>query len=760
VRTPGEGLVQEPLESVRVVEVEGSHRGALVGRLLSGLGAEVTKVRVPTSTQEPLHVDAGAQAWSQLQEHLDEGKRIESLDWHGAAGRDRVLGLLSGADVLLEPEDDAGLGADAAVEHPSLIRCSVSAYGRTGPWSGRPGGDLTAQALSGVLSTTGFPTSEPVRGGVPAADYAAALFAAIGVVAALRQRRRTGRSAHVDVALLDTMLFFSNAFLSQAFAGQAPTRMGNRHTSLAPWNTYPTQDGSVVLCTSGDDHWAKCRALMGIDDSDGRLSSVTQRVADVGLVDALVSAWTSSLTTAEVVEACLRSGLPVGEVKTIPTVVQEARAHAGTAAPPSGPLTPLGRRVDATAAPAHRLTAGSGGGREVRGAQQVNGPLDGVRVLELAGYTAGPFCGRVLGGLGAQVVKIESPAGEPVRRWHPRMAGEGMFFRLNNLDKASLGIDVKHPRGKAVVERLVRDADVVLSNFAPGVMDRLGFSPTALRDANERIVSCFVSGFGSRGPSATRPAMDTVIQAESGVMSLTGRPGEPPVKFGISLADLMGSCAAALAIVSALEARERTGCGTHVDVSMHRSMMWLTETRWILEGAGAATDRLGRLGNAHPYFLGNDVVPALDGLLAVEVETEPQLLDLCSVIAPGQHVEALDGPARRRAVAQALRAWSGSRPAAAAAELLMEAGVPAAPVLEVPDAVRHPQVVARQVVGSAFVGAEPVPFVNTPLAGSFACPTASRFIGPVGSDAEDVLRELAGLDAAAVAELRSSGVIR
>ncbi len=196
-------------------------------------------------------------------------------------------------------------------------------------------------------------------------------------------------------------------------------------------------------------------------------------------------------------------------------------------------------------------------------------PLAGVRVIDLTRVLAGPFCAMSLGDMGAEVIKIEEPGkGDDTRGWPPFVSGEATYFLSVNRNKKSLTLNMKAPEGQEILRKLLASADVVLENFRPGTMERLGFGYAALRKANPKLVYCSISGFGESGPEAHRPGYDLIVQGESGVMDITGFPDGPPVKVGNSIGDLVAGMAAAQGITLALLSREKTGRGQKVEIGM------------------------------------------------------------------------------------------------------------------------------------------------------------------------------------------------
>ena len=226
-------------------------------------------------------------------------------------------------------------------------------------------------------------------------------------------------------------------------------------------------------------------------------------------------------------------------------------------------------------------------------------PLAGVRVIDFTRILAGPFGAMFLGDMGAEVIKVEEPGkGDDTRGWPPFVGGEATYFLSVNRSKKSLTLNMKAPEGQAILRKLIAKADVVLENFRPGTMERLGVGYESLRALNPRLVYCSISGFGESGPEASRPGYDLIVQGESGVMDITGFPDGPPVKVGNSIADLVAGMSAAQGITLALLARERTGRGQKVEIGMLDVMAaLLTYQAGLYWNAGG---RPGRRGNQHP----------------------------------------------------------------------------------------------------------------------------------------------------------------
>lgn len=336
------------------------------------------------------------------------------------------------------------------------------------------------------------------------------------------------------------------------------------------------------------------------------------------------------------------------------------------------------------------------------------GPLAGLLVVDLTRVLAGPFAAVLLADLGARVVKVERPGtGDDSRAYGPFVGGESAYFARVNRGKESVALDLKDTGDLEVLWRLLDAADVVLENFRPGVADRLGVGAAAVAARNPRAVYASVSGFGQTGPLASAPAYDSVVQGRSGLISVTGRPGEPPVKPGIPVSDLAGGLFAAVGVLAALLGRERGvvppgGGGTRVDVAM------LDATVALLESAGLAALSTGvpppLMGDAHHSIAPFGTFATADGVVVVCAAHDGLFARLAAALGrPGWLVdERFTTNARRHDEREALAAEMEEvlrrHPTAHWLEVLTDAGVPCGPVLDVAEALADPQVQARRMV--------------------------------------------------------------
>ncbi|TCO49957.1 crotonobetainyl-CoA:carnitine CoA-transferase CaiB-like acyl-CoA transferase [Kribbella antiqua] len=330
--------------------------------------------------------------------------------------------------------------------------------------------------------------------------------------------------------------------------------------------------------------------------------------------------------------------------------------------------------------------------------------LSGVRVLDLTNVLAGPFAGYQLALMGADVIKVEVPrTGDLARNLgaDPSLSADGLgiSFLAQNSAKRSITLDLKHPRGREIFERLVREADVLLENFRPGVLERLGFPVSLLQSLNPGLVYCAVSGFGQTGPMRGRPAYDQIIQGLSGIMSVTGTPETAPTRTGFPIADTLGGYAAAFAISAALVKRARTGVGSFLDVSMLETAV--AAMGWVVSDYLVADRKPRAMGNENATSAPSGTFRTADGALNIAANKQEQYVELCRRLdrpelltderfatreARKQHRLELKAELEKTLEQETAAHWDG---------LLADSGVPVAPVLTVEQALSLDQLTER-----------------------------------------------------------------
>jgi crotonobetainyl-CoA:carnitine CoA-transferase CaiB-like acyl-CoA transferase len=392
-------------------------------------------------------------------------------------------------------------------------------------------------------------------------------------------------------------------------------------------------------------------------------------------------------------------------------------------------------------------------------------PLKGIRVLDLTRVLAGPFCAMVLGDMGAEVIKVEEPGkGDDTRGWPPFAGGESTYFMSVNRNKKSITLNLKAPEGRELLEKLAKKSDVLLENFRTGTMEKLGLGYARLAKLNPRLVYCAISGFGESGPEAHRGGYDLIVQAESGVMDLTGFPDGPPVKVGNSIADLVAGMSGAHGVTLALLARQRTRRGQKVEVAMLDVMAsLLTYQAGMYLNAGRTP---ARRGNEHPSIVPYEVFKAADGYLALGVANNSLWERCCAALErpdlakdPRYATEAARVE-HRATLVPLLNEVLGARPAEEWMKRLEAVGVPAGRIRTVPEVCESEHLRARgMLVALPHRKAGTVRMMGVPIR-LHGTPGKARTAAPVlGADTASVLTRVLGLRRAEVQRLRAAGVL-
>ena len=391
-------------------------------------------------------------------------------------------------------------------------------------------------------------------------------------------------------------------------------------------------------------------------------------------------------------------------------------------------------------------------------------PLDGIKVLEVTNFIAGPCCGAQLADLGADVIKVEQPGlGDHSRRSPPVVNGDGAGFMTLNRGKRSIALDLKSDLGRAAFLRLARAADVLIENMRPGTTRDLGIDDATLRPLNPRLIYCSVSGFGQTGPWSQRAGLDLIAQAMSGLMSITGTPGGAPVKCGAPVADLATALYGALSIVSALYERERSGRGQYLDLSLFESGLALGV--WESALYFATGEVAGPLGSAHRSSAPYQAFRCADGHITFGATTPSNWRGVCRVLGLEDLVDEprFSTPTGRKQnekeLAGLIEAVTITRPRQHWQALMDQAGVPCGPILRYDEALAAEHTRARGMIGEvehpragrSRIVASPIHMARTPP----RRPSPAPLLGQHG---RDVLAE-AGFDAAEIDDLLEKGAL-
>ena len=331
-------------------------------------------------------------------------------------------------------------------------------------------------------------------------------------------------------------------------------------------------------------------------------------------------------------------------------------------------------------------------------------PLDDILVVDLSRILSGPVATMMMADMGARVIKVEPPPhGDDSRQWGPPfVGGVSTYFHSINRNKQSLGLNLKTDDGRAILWKLIDEADVVVENFRPGVAERLGFGYAAVHERNPRVVYCSISGFGQTGPYRDRPGYDVIAQGESGMMDLTGDPDGPPLKIGASLADIVTGLYAFHGILLALLARHRSGAGQHVDVSLLDSMVsTLTYQALIYLTTGRSPTRMG---TRHPSIVPYECFQAQDGYINIAVTNQKQWVHFCNVLGFADIAQdpRFDSMPNRIANYESLKPLIdealGTLTRAQITDQLGRVGIPVGPINTVGEILEDPQIHAREMV--------------------------------------------------------------
>ena len=808
-------MEQGCLDGLRVLDLTDEH-GHLAGRILADLGAEVIKVEPPVGDAlrrrgpfvggEP-HPDCGV-AWLAR----NAGKRTMIIDLQSAAGAERLRGLARQADVLIESFRPGDLGrvglsyADLGAANPRLVYCSIAPYGQTGPYREWRGSDLTTLAVSGNLFMTGDPDRPPVRCSLPVTHYHGGAEAAAGILMAVWDRTRTGVGQHVDVSLQEVMLMASMSQPAQAWVGgYKGQRSGaaNRVGDTVQREIWPCKDGYVSFALRGgparipgliamvqymDEHGMAPPAVKNRDWKAYNHNVLTR--AEVDAISDAFAAFFRSKTMQELYAAACEHRLMLAPANSEREVLASRQLRARQFFTEQDGPRPGGARLPYAARFAnweHARMRGNGPSLDqpvagfsgpgfatpasTTSARSGAGIYAGLKIVEFGAGAAAPLATRYFADQGATVVKIESRQRPDFLRTL-RDDGSGkldhsLFFACINANKLSAGLNLRDPRGIALARRLIGWADVVVENFAPGVMEKWGLDYDRLRPAHPRLIMISTCLWGQTGPERAYPGFGGQGAALAGFNYLTGWPDREPLgPFG-TITDSLSPRFAAVAIAAALLHRERTGRGTYIDVSQVEAGVYCL-TEWLL-GFAATGESFGRIGNRSPVAAPHGVFPAAgeeDRWIALAVHGDDEWTRLVEVLggpawATANELKAAAGRLRNvDAIERALAEWTAPQPAADLVARLQAAGLDAAVVEHMQDVLRDPQLAHRghfqrlthPVLGEHVVEANGLRFSRSP----------HRFVRPgpcLAAHSELVCRDLLGMSQAEFDELAAAGVL-
>jgi crotonobetainyl-CoA:carnitine CoA-transferase CaiB-like acyl-CoA transferase len=789
-----------PLEGLRVVDCASEH-GRFAGKVLAELGASV--VRLGRGSRGPPLRDPEADARGGLLEWWFDGGKLRldaSLD--SEEGRAAYRLLAAAADLVVETEPPGRL-AELALDHdelsrrnPRLVQVSLTPFGRTGPRAHWRTSDLVAGALGGVLSVSGTPSQAVGAWGRQNENFAG-LMAAICGLAGVHRARETGRGQLVDLSMHEVVctsieqLFFQWWFPDRLPIPRRALRQGSLHW-LGAYVVTAAETGHVMVCPTpspgplfqwmADEGDPEGKELAGM--------SLEDALAQMPRVMAAIRRFALTKGSAELFFEAQRRRISFGEVQTVAQVAENPQhAHRGFFRDVAwdGPRVTLPgpiARFHGTPAPAPRPPAARASDLAELlaawaratpaaptpeplchpGPASAGKPLEGVRIVDFTWVLAGPFCCRILGDLGADVLKLQT-----AERATLVNSPDFPYFYVWNRSKRSATLAMKRPEARDLVRRILERSDVLIENFSAGVLARWGLDYETVRSWNPRIVYVTMSGCGHDGPWAEMITYAPTIHALCGLTWLSNPADRRDVGPGFSLNDHAAGLSAATAILAALESRRRTGEGQHVDVAQLETGTWMVGPAlldYLTNGREARPD-----GNADPFGerAPNEVFRCGDQEeLAITARSDEEWRKLCEVVGPAiaplaeaPELASVAGRIRRRReIAAALAEWCATRTADAAAEALQAAGVPAGRVQDAGDLMADPQLVARglfrtgrhEVFGERPYDRFPALWSGTDLEPYVLAPAY------LGEHNFEIYGELAGLAPEAIAEAMKSGL--
>lgn len=795
------------LDGLRVLDWTDSS-GQLAGRILADLGAEVILVEPPGGDAQRRAAPAVAAAGGQsaVWAARNFGKRSAAIDVASGDGRARLHQLIGAADVLIENQPAAALAAAGADldelrrRHPRLVICSITPWGRSGPRAGDRGSDLTVLARSGNLFMTGDPDRPPVRCSLPTSHYHSAAEAAAAVLMALYRRDRGGDGDRVDVSAQEVMASTNVTHTAQSWRSE---RRGQRaggayrvgesiqreiwqcadgHVTFALRGGAARAPGLIALTRWMDECGMAPPALLQRDWAKYNHNTLTQDEVDE--ISAAFAAFFRAHTMQELYDAACERRLMLAPANAERQVLASRQLAARSFFTPVGdtgtPVTParfaaadwiqVRPGVPEFDTARDFRAAGWPAAASRREPLPAGGLFAGLKVVEFGAGAAAPLATRYFADHGATVVKIESRLRPDFLRTL-RDDGSGkldhsLFFACVNPNKLSAGLNMKDPRGVALARRLVGWADVVVENFAPGVMARWGLDYDSLRDELPALVMASTCLWGQTGPERAYPGFGGQGAALAGFNYLTGWPdGDPVGPYG-TITDSLSPRFAAVAISAALLRRNRSGGGAYIDLSQVETGVYCL-SEWLL-AYQATGETFARAGNHSPLAVPHGVYPARgdDRWIAIAIHDDGDWRALRGVMgepewARAGELDSLGGRlAQRQEVEAHLAEWTAAHEAGELAATLQRAGIDAAAVADLQDVLGDEQLrhrghfapVVHSILGEHLVEANGARFASS-------SPPSYRPAPCLAADNETVYRDILGLTRDEFDRLGAEGVL-
>jgi crotonobetainyl-CoA:carnitine CoA-transferase CaiB-like acyl-CoA transferase len=668
-------------ERLSVIDLSTDVAGRFAAKLLAMAGLDV--VRPAGSRQPP---DPGPDLVSI---YLDAHKRAVAL-----SSDEDMAQLVSGADVVFTTFDRGhyqGLVDDELVRSlpARCIHTTTSTFGTTGPYASRRGGPLAAWSAGGYLAITGDPLRAPLAGPEHLCGYIGGYTAAIATEAALHGRRRSGQGQHVDVSVMESMLHVHQGTFSRIAAGFGRPRTG-RYTEVYPLVVRPCRDGYVSLGVVTDNEFDRFAIAIDRLDllTDPRFDEKDARWENRDLLDHELDEFLGTHDAAEIVEILQSQGVAAAKVAEPRDLLANPQLAEGG----------FWEQIDVEGKPGRmpgnpvRPASASAGDGHSQGPPRINPvvrserlPLAGTVVLDLTAWWAGPSATRWLSDLGAYVIWVERPGSRDDSHTQA-MESSAMVGRLfhakMNRNKHSVVLDLTTPAGQEMVHRLVGEADVLIENSRPGVMDALGLGPSRICAANPKLVYVSLSGFGSRGPWARWRSYGPTIEAASSIEGRTGYPGGEPLRLGHALPDAVGGLVGAVAALQGLRERAARGAGGWFDISQLEAYAAVSGEDLLLQSL--SSQPLVRIGNRSRYGAIQGVFPCSgeDSWVAIRLADQQDVHAFASAAGLPAFVDAAGSePRDDELIEKLITSFTTNRTKDDAAQVLQDAGLEALPVL-------------------------------------------------------------------------------
>lgn len=800
------------LEGVKVLELGHMVSAAYATKLMADLGADVTKIEESSGDQSrqrgPFPGGVSDPEKSGLFLYLNTNKRSVTLDLPHQ--QKTFTDLVSWADIIVHnypPVRMAALGIDYEqfrVINPQLVLCSITPFGLTGPHKDYKAYELNITNAGGWAwlspGASDHPELPPLKASGQQADFQSGLCAATVTLAAYHKALDTGSGEHIDLSAQSyTASFLEQNFVYYSYSERVASRLGRRQ--LSPWGMYQCQDGLIFIVAVEEDQWQRLVELMG--NPEWATMEIFQdqlnRSRNYDVLRMYLEEWTQQWKVEDLWHATQAKRICVAPVFTMKQMSTQEQLHArnffvDVTHPRAGKLTHLGQpyqlhepwwkiRRPAPLLGEHneevKLETGdrrpeTGSLRPSRKSRAASRePLEGIRVADFTWVWAGPYCAMHLAHLGAEVIKIESQARVDITRRLP-IYPKGMKGGLNrsglfnqwSLGKKSLLLNFTKPEAVALAKELIKKCDVVVDNFATGVMEDLGFSYEELKKINPDIIVASISGYGHSGPQKNYMGYGPAMAPLSGMSTLTGYADGSPQEIGLSLGDPNAGINAAVAICAALASRKRTGGGQYIDVSLWDAMTAVVGEGWMEYTMNGVESP--RVGNRDPWMAPHDCYRCAgeDEWVSIVCGSDEEWQALCRTIGQPQLATdarfrtARDRKANENALDQILTEWTTSRDKWDVTRALQAAGVAAFPSMSSKDLAEDEHLNARRFFAKlphAEIGERlhtGIPWLLT------NAPNGVRSSAPLlGEHTDAIMRDVMGYTDGQIAKLKEEKVL-